>query len=509
MLHAFVEALRQDLTAFVFSAMSLVALVGLGEALRIRGHVTAERSRRVVHVGVGLFVAATPFLFSGPAFVYLLGVVFVGVNYVALQRGWFPGIHGTKRQSLGTVTFPLALLPALAVCWTADPGRLFALQIAFLILAFSDPLASLVGMHVARSRESHRGKTPAGSVAFIISAFAISLGALVWLKTEGRIDWTTWEICAAAVTVAGATTATEAFGCRGWDNFFIIQAAIVVLVVFDEHPASRLTLVGAALSGVAFGVVALKLRFLTLSGSIAGGLLAASVIGLGGWAWVVPSFAFFISSSVLSQVGKRRKAGVEAITEKGSQRDAGQVYANGGIGWVLLLIYALFPHDALYWGFLGAFAAATADTWGTEIGTLSRRKPRLITTGRSVPKGTSGAVSIVGTAGAAGGAVIVWISAWPFAIDLFAVTGVQAASLAVVVGGFLASLIDSVAGATVQARFRDQKTGQETERSGSGEGAFPLVRGWRWLQNDQVNWLCTLSGAILAMACFLAVDFAS
>jgi uncharacterized protein (TIGR00297 family) len=42
-------------------------------------------------------------------------------------------------------------------------------------------------------------------------------------------------------------------------------------------------------------------------------------------------------------------------------------------------------------------AVATADTWGTEIGVLSQRKPRSILTGQIVPRGTSGGVTLLGT----------------------------------------------------------------------------------------------------------------
>ena len=501
------EAIRQDLLVFVLSAAGLSALVGVGEALRAWGRVSAEGSRRVVHAGVGVFVAITPYLFTRPDLVYALAAVFVVVNYATLRRGWFRGIHGTARRSLGTVTFPLALLPALVVAWSADSGRVFALQMAFLILAFSDPLASVVGMRLGRRKALPEGvstKTIAGSAAFFVSASMLSLGALFWFRAEGQIDWSAGETVAAAVVVAMVTTAVEALGRRGWDNFFIVLAALVTLIVFDEQATARLVLLGAVAIGLVFGVIAHRLRFLDRSGSIAGGLLAASVIGLGGWVWAVPSFTFFVLSSLLSRLGKRRKAAA-AATEKGSRRDAAQVYANGGVGWTLLLVFAVFPAEVLYWGFLGAFAAATADTWATEIGTLSSKPPRLVTTWREAPRGTSGAVSVVGTLGALAGAFVIGLSAWPFVMGR--VTSPGWAALAVVMGGFVGAFVDSLAGATVQARFRDPQTGAETERSASAAGAHSLIRGWRWFRNDHVNWLCTFTGATFAMACFQATNF--
>lgn len=257
-------------------------------------------------------------------------------------------------------------------------------------------------------------------------------------------------------------------------------------------------------AGLVFAVGAYVLRFLTGAGAVAGGGLAASLIGLGGWAWAVPALAFFVLSSLLSKAGQRRKASAEAMTEKGSRRDLGQVLANGGVGWALLLVYAVDPAPIWYWGFLGAFAAATADTWETEIGTLASTKPRLVTTWKPVPKGTSGAVSLAGTLGGLLGALVIWcLAAW---LDDGSWTVASVPGVVAIAGGGLgASFLDSLAGATVQARFLDPVTGRETERTEGGH----LVRGWRWFRNDAVNGLCTFSGAAFAMACFRVADFAS
>ncbi len=466
----------------------------------------AEHSRRVVHAGVGLFVASTPLFFNSPDLIYLLAVAFIIVNYVTLRQGWLRGIHGTSRQSLGTVTFPLALVPALLLTWTYDPGRVFAMQVAFLILAIADPLASMVGMQWQQrhGRQGVSSKTWAGSGTFWGVAFIMTGGALAWMRGTAQIPWNVPEVVLVAILVATVTTAVEARGRRGWDNFFIVLAAIVVLVVAEEQPEGRMVFGVATASGVLFGVVSYKVRFLDVRGAIAGGLLATAVIGLGGWAWAVPSFLFFVLSSLLSRVGKQRKRTVEAISEKGHKRDVGQVYANGGVAGILLMFYALFPNEVFFWGFLGAFAAATSDTWGTELGALSRERPRLITTFQKVARGTSGAVSALGTVGVIAGGAMIGLSAWPFRAEPLA------GFLLIIAGsGVVGAFVDSLVGATVQARFYDPLTGEETERGGAEGVHYEQVRGWRWLRNDQVNWICTFSGATFAMACFQASNFAS
>ena len=82
---------------------------------------------------------------------------------------------------------------------------------------------------------------------------------------------------------------------------------------------------------------------------------------------------------------------------KGSRRDWAQVLANGGLGTLLVIVHSLNPNEIWPWvAYSGALAAVTADTWATELGVLSRQPARLVTTGRVVEPGTSGAVSLLG-----------------------------------------------------------------------------------------------------------------
>lgn len=138
-----------------------------------------------------------------------------------------------------------------------------------------------------------------------------------------------------------------------------------------------------------------------------------------------------------------------------------------------------FPHGFLL--FLAALAAANADTWATEIGSALGGQPYDVCTGRKAAAGTSGAVSLPGTAAALAGAAL-----------LGAFAGGGKAFAVVTVSGFAGALLDSLLGATVQAQWRDPvESSRWTERS----QAYPPERGWRRLGNDGVNLLCTLAGA--------------
>lgn len=249
--------------------------------------------------------------------------------------------------------------------------------------------------------------------------------------------------------------------------------------------------------GALVAILAWRMKALSSSGAVAATLTGGVIFGLGGLAWATLLLTFFITSSLLSRLFRGRKAGLNEKFSKGSQRDYGQVLANGGIGAVLAILSVLFPKTELWWvAFAGAMAAVNADTWATELGVLSRSAPRLITTGKVVERGASGGVTGLGCAAMATGATIV---AGAGAV-VNASTPWTGFILAVILGGIAGAVVDSLLGASVQAIYLCPVCQKETERYPTHScGARTLwQRGWRWLNNDWVNFLCSLAGAGIA-----------
>lgn len=255
----------------------------------------------------------------------------------------------------------------------------------------------------------------------------------------------------------------------------------------------------ALLAATAIAGAARSRRSLSRSGTVAAIFLGTLLVGTAGWWAGVLLVAFFASSSILSRPGSRSH---EATQARGSERDAVQVFANGGVALTAALLYAATGHTAWIVVIAGAIAAANADTWSTEIGRFSPSQPRLITTGRLVETGTSGAVSVHGLAGALGGGALIgtlaatgWSAGW-----LPGEVGMLVAFLAVTLGGISGSLLDSLLGATVQdQRWCDtckKLTEQHVHRCGTPTRS---IRGLRWLDNDVVNAACSAGGAAIAL----------
>jgi uncharacterized protein (TIGR00297 family) len=249
------------------------------------------------------------------------------------------------------------------------------------------------------------------------------------------------------------------------------------------------------LLAIVIASLAYRAHALSKSGAFAAIFFGTIIFGLGGIPWAVLLLTFFFTSSALSRAFKKRKQGLNEKYSKGDQRDAGQVFGNGGLAAVFVLFHYFYPESSIGWiGFAASLAAVNADTWATELGVLNPTPPRMITDLRKrVEKGTSGGVSLVGTlASLAGSALIAGLAA------LFAAN--WSLFLLITLAGLTGSLFDSFLGATVQAMYFCPKDQKETERHPLHTCGTETIhlRGWKWLTNDWVNFACAAVGAILA-----------
>ncbi|MHB8432723.1 MAG: DUF92 domain-containing protein [Candidatus Tyrphobacter sp.] len=244
----------------------------------------------------------------------------------------------------------------------------------------------------------------------------------------------------------------------------------------------------AAVASFAIASLAYAFRALSPSGAVAAFAIGTIVFAIGGWPAAAVLLAFFISASLLSRIGVRRKRGLVDWGKQGA-RDARQVLANGGVAAACL---ALSPFVAapLLLAFAAALAAATADTWATEIGTLARRA-RSVLTFRPISSGISGGVSVPGTIAQLGGAAFVAYVGYAVHLTPF---------WPVAIAGVVGSLFDSVLGGSVQALRWCPACARPCETNPHVCGTpTTMFRGLSWVDNDAVNFLSTLVGASVAV----------
>lgn len=255
-------------------------------------------------------------------------------------------------------------------------------------------------------------------------------------------------------------------------------------------------------TGTAAAIALLAWRRGLLSGR---GALVAAIGGAlsmrAGVSWGGFLVLWYLYASLLSRAGQDVKAEHSGdVISKGGRRDAWQVLANGGVYFALAAwvgsTAATTATGAADPAVLAAAAlvAAGADTTATEVGTWWSGTAVSLRTWQHVPAGTSGAVSLSGTLAMVLAALC--LATMAVLTDLIP----SGACWLVAAAGTVGALLDSVVGATLQARRRCLRCGMATEQQvhRCGGETHP-AGGVAWMNNDAVNALCTLTAAGTAM----------
>jgi uncharacterized protein (TIGR00297 family) len=431
-------------------------------------------ARKVVHMAVGGIAFLLRYL--GPLWAAACALAAVVFNLLLLprlggKRLWREA-ETARGTSWGIILYPVAVLLLILVFHR----RLEVAAAVWGVLAFGDGMASLCGMAFGRRKLPWNPKKSwAGSFAYVLFGTAGAAGLLLW-TAPGR--YAVGFALAAGFATALLGAAVESVPQRLDDNISVPLLAGLLLfsILLTEGRwegvvagglLPRLA-IGAAVNAVLAGL-AYAIRGVDRSGASIGWLLGTLIWGALGWAGWLLLLAFFVIGTGCTKLGYRRKAAAKLAQEKGGRRSARHAIANGGVAALAAVFAAASPYPLVFsLAFAGALATAAADTAGSEIGQLWGRRTFLVTTLRPVPRGTQGAVSVEGTlAGVVASALVALLGAWG---GLYPLSG----ALAVVVAAFLGSLLESVVGATI-------------ERAGL-------------LDNEAVNFLNTLIGALLAAA---------
>ena len=418
----------------------------------------SELLRKLVHVGCGGFAFLLRDL-SGPQAVALAASAFV-FNWQVLPRiggrGLWREADQTRGYPLGILLYPLAVLFLILFFWNA-PWMAAAL---WGILAFGDGMASVVGVAVkGKHLPWNPRKGVAGSLAFVLFG---TVGAAVLIAWTSRLplDPQAWHVprtLGVAFALAVICAIVESLPTTLDDNLTVPVVgalALPLLAQADWHqlaadPGTSSRLLAGLLVNAAIAGLAAAARSIDLPGALSAvviGTVITTSLGLPALAIMV---AFFVVGSAATRLGYRTKAARGIAQEKGGARGATNAWANGAVPAFLALMAGLAPpllRDLLVLAYAASVATAAADTCSSEVGKAFGRRTFLITSGRPVPPGTEGAVSLEGTLGGFGGALLV--AAAGAALSVYS----WKAALLIAVAGLLGSLAESVIGAAAGDR---------------------------------------------------------
>ena len=464
-----------------------------------------EIARKIVHIGAAqwYFIYVTFFTSPTPALIGLaVAAVFVGILNIT---GMFEKTLGqsNKKRNWGLVWYPVSIFIMILLS-SFGIGGMTALGVGLLGMGWGDGIAALIGMRFGKHR-FNTSKSLEGSAAFFITVTVIA-----FLLTHNII---LSVVCGLTGAVFELTTPF------GLDN---ITVPLVLYVIVAFWPKSAMLLGFALMACLAY-----KWNHLTADG-VAGafvlGVLCTWIFGMPG---LVLLLLFFVSSNVIGKIRIHiQKEEGNFIEKKNSRRDLIQVLANGLMAVLAAVVYAIsdsyLKMNALIAAddakeqllmkimfaasvmFGAAMTEAASDTWAGEIGRLSKKPPVSLKTGKIVPRGVSGGVTLLGYGGGLLGAAFIAVfwyvlfSGISGPMDLF--KNKLPLGLAVItLSGFAGCIFDSFLGAFFQALYIDADSGKYTEKKKSPSGKDnALFSGIKWIDNDMVNLASNSLSAVMA-----------
>ncbi|MBI2648720.1 MAG: DUF92 domain-containing protein [Thaumarchaeota archaeon] len=245
-----------------------------------------------------------------------------------------------------------------------------------------------------------------------------------------------------------------------------------------------------------FALIAIASKSIDKGGFLASVFVGYSILIGGGWEWFAVVATFFTLGVGFTYYKYEYKESLGSAQEKGGARNWPNIIANGGVAAVLGLCELIFGGSIFAIMYLGAMAAAAADTVATEVGLLSHSSPRLITHLRTrVSPGTSGGVTALGFIGSLLASLIIGILALVVGI----VDGGVKLIIVALFGGVVGSLGDSLLGADVQRKGYCTVCGKPSEGTIHCGEKVSASSGSRFIDNNIVNLIATAIGAVAGL----------
>jgi phytol kinase len=228
-----------DLIGLLASYSYAIGLIAAAEFLRRTLGIPQELTRKLVHVGAGMWVFGALALFDHWQAGVLPFATFIAANYL-FYRYRLLGAMDAEDSPPGTVYFALAVTLLFGLLWRPQqPGDRAPFAVAgTMALTWGDALAALVGKRYGQHRYRIWGsqRSLEGSAAMFAAASLAMFLALALLPGSVLCPLAppigTPRALAAALLGAGAATLTEAISPHGSDNLSVplVATAVALLV---------------------------------------------------------------------------------------------------------------------------------------------------------------------------------------------------------------------------------------------------------------------------------------
>ncbi len=462
-----------------FAALGLAAIT---KKLKM----SSEGSRKLVHILLSNWILLAFAVYDSAWTACIIPACFIVLNFWSYKKSIFTAIERGEDNTPGTVWYAVSLFLLVIAGYILDMP--FVAAGGMLAMGYGDGLGAIVGRLFGKMRFPYPyvKKSVEGTTAVaLFSGLAVFAACMIYLKDMK------FALCAAMCCALPAAV-TELFSPRGTDNLTLPLTTGLIIFLAYSFPFVRE--VFYCLSAAFFVLLgAYYMHAITVKGFFAASVLGAALFVFGGWLSFLALVMFFILGSIVTHIGKAGKMSATKLHEHSGARGMSQVAANGLPALIMAVSYFLTGMDCFLAAVIACFAGAAADTFSSEIGMLSKKPPVSIINFKPIKRGLSGGVTPLGVAAGFVGAL------------LLSLTGVHEFGLMIIVNavisGMVCSIVDSLLGAAIQAKYILPEDNTLTERSTEDGLTLTLAHGVRWINNNMVNFVsiffCGMLSALL------------
>lgn len=236
--------LESQIFVLIGTLIFLSGLYIIFSLIKKKYNISAEMSRKMVHIGLGVTTLTFPWLFTETWPVWIMCVVSIitllGLRHKKFRTNLGQALHSIERESYGEICFPLSVAILFQLAHT-DP--VFYI-VPLLVLTLADAFAAIVGVRYGKSHyDAAEGiKSIEGSIFFFITAFLCIQIPLLLMS-----NYDNGHIILIALFLAMLITLCEAASWQGLDNLFIPLGTYMVLTNYFNFEISTLLLLTTVL----------------------------------------------------------------------------------------------------------------------------------------------------------------------------------------------------------------------------------------------------------------------
>jgi len=202
-----------QVTGIALSYVFVFTIILVATVLQKQLHLSANFSRKLIHIGVGNWIFFVFFYFTDWYIVAIPPITFILINYLSYRYSIFKAME-LEEKNPGTIYYAVSLTILTVITFIDKPFKILP-YLGILAMTWGDGMAAVIGEKWP-VKLLRPGKSLGGTSAFVV----FTLAAVVsYLLIHSNFPFDKILIIGGAISITGAVI--ELFSPRNLDNLFV------------------------------------------------------------------------------------------------------------------------------------------------------------------------------------------------------------------------------------------------------------------------------------------------